>query len=123
MSFYAKNDDNCDALLAFITQRSVELLGIKLIFVDKTTDILAYMSAGEADTLLKRVQEMDVNLSHLRGRCWSNSQTWKPYNDVRYKGTDAYWEYSRVWKPYYNLRATRDEMMGRLSQLRDSMET
>jgi hypothetical protein len=36
MSFYAKDDNNCQALLDFIESKSVELLGVKLVFVDKT---------------------------------------------------------------------------------------
>ena len=40
MSFYAKDDRNCQALLDYIEQRSIELLGVKLVFVDKT-DLLS----------------------------------------------------------------------------------
>ena|ERR1039458_6150772 len=39
MSFYAKDDSKCDELLSFIEQRSIELLGIKLVFADKTTTL------------------------------------------------------------------------------------
>jgi hypothetical protein len=36
MSFYAEDASQCQTLLEFIEQRSVALLGIKLVFVDKT---------------------------------------------------------------------------------------
>jgi len=36
MSFYSKDKSNCQALISFIEAKSVELLGIKLVFVDKT---------------------------------------------------------------------------------------
>jgi hypothetical protein len=49
MSFYAKNDDNCQPLLDFIEQRSVELLGIKLVFVDKVNTMDMAQLAREND--------------------------------------------------------------------------
>ena len=36
MSFYAADRSNCEELLEFIKQRSIELLGIQLVFTDKT---------------------------------------------------------------------------------------
>jgi hypothetical protein len=124
-SFFAKDDSNCDALLTYIEQRSVELLGVKLVFVDKTTDLIAYMAMGETDMLQKRVEDMNAKMKLVRMRCWRNGKDWKPFNDVRdvkYKLTDDHWKYTKAWAPYYALRDNRDGMLERLKELQACME-
>jgi hypothetical protein len=117
MSFYAKDDTNCQTLLDYIEQRSFELLGIKLVFVNKVNGILSFMASGEIDILSKEIGEIDASLNALRKRCWRSSQQWKKFNDIRYKGTDAYWRYGQTWKPYYELRERRDALLNRASEI------
>ncbi len=59
MSFYAEDDTNCQELLDFIEKKSVELLGVKLVFVNKvnTLDIGAVAQENNRQALEQKHTE------------------------------------------------------------------
>ena len=84
MSFYAKDDTNCDALLSYIEKRSVELLGIKLVFVDKV-DTLSIPDLIIANNLrhLEAVHTKWVTVCRRTFRKDNTNPDWEDFRNER----------------------------------------
>jgi hypothetical protein len=97
MSFYAKDNSKCPDLLRFIEKKSVELLGIQLVFVDKinTIDVKTLLNEEKIASLSEKIDHNNKRLKQLRSMCW----------------------YHKNWKPYYDLKRTTDNLLNQMKGL------
>jgi hypothetical protein len=85
MSFYAEDASQCQTLLEFIEQRSVALLGIKLVFVDKS-NVLSIADMAEANNR-SLLEEIHASWLQTCRKTFSKNATpdWKKFRNQRAK--------------------------------------
>jgi hypothetical protein len=88
MSFYAKDNSKCDELLAFIENKSVELLGIKLVFVRKynTITLNELIHGDNVERLSAQINDRKRRLKQVCNKAY-RTQKWTPFyifrNEIR----------------------------------------
>lgn len=88
MSFYSKDDSRTNELVEFIEKKSVELLGIKVIFVDK--DLKPIITPPEEETISLEKLLYESNISQINTKLSKSKDKWD------------YWRrkiYSKRWIP------------------------
>jgi len=85
MSFYAEDASQCQTLLEFIEQRSVALLGIKLVFIDKS-NVLSITDMAEANNR-SLLEEIHASWLQTCRKTFSKNATpdWKKFRNQRAK--------------------------------------